>query len=169
MLRGTRKVELIISLLFAIPSQMMFTRTAYLQNLQHQAAVCDRCFELIRGPWFHCIYCAKDYCEDCETLDAHDPTHIYLMFKSHVEMQLFRYVIDILISIVINSRDRWPWIHSLQALRCWPRASESYPSNRTARGLFIVILVIPSVFLLGGAWAWVNLFDVTVWSSLSYV
>ncbi|KAF8523621.1 hypothetical protein JB92DRAFT_2806879 [Gautieria morchelliformis] len=56
----------------------------YLQSLYHRTAVCDRCIEHIRGVWHHCAYCGSDLCEDCEAMDAHDKTHLFLVFKSMV-------------------------------------------------------------------------------------
>ncbi|KAI0675835.1 hypothetical protein C8Q78DRAFT_1066496 [Trametes maxima] len=62
----------------------------YLQNLTHQFAVCDRCMSHIRGEWHHCAYCPKDLCDSCAEVDTHDPTHLFVMFKSNVNMQIFR-------------------------------------------------------------------------------
>ncbi|KAI0352154.1 hypothetical protein OH77DRAFT_1428932 [Trametes cingulata] len=64
----------------------------YLQNLTHQFAVCDRCMSHIKGEWFHCAYCPKDLCDSCAEVDTHDPTHLFVVFKSNVNMQIFRYV-----------------------------------------------------------------------------
>lgn len=69
----------------------MDTRTGYLFNLTHQFAVCDRCMSHIRGEWFHCAYCPKDLCDSCAEVDTHDPTHLFVAFKSNVNMQIFRY------------------------------------------------------------------------------
>ncbi|CDO69770.1 hypothetical protein BN946_scf184766.g15 [Trametes cinnabarina] len=63
---------------------------AYLRNLMHQFAVCDRCMSHIRGEWFHCAYCPKDLCDSCAEVDTHDPTHLFIVFKSNVNMQIFR-------------------------------------------------------------------------------
>ncbi|KAL1941300.1 hypothetical protein VTO73DRAFT_7512 [Trametes versicolor] len=62
----------------------------YLFNLTHQFAVCDRCMSHIRGEWFHCAYCPKDLCDSCAEVDTHDPTHLFVAFKSNVNMQIFR-------------------------------------------------------------------------------
>ncbi|KAF8587942.1 hypothetical protein K439DRAFT_1385302 [Ramaria rubella] len=59
----------------------------YIQSLYHRTAVCDRCIEHIRGVWLHCAYCGSDLCEDCEAIGGHDKTHVFLMFKSMVNMQ----------------------------------------------------------------------------------
>ncbi|OCH91479.1 hypothetical protein OBBRIDRAFT_775021 [Obba rivulosa] len=64
--------------------------TDYLRGVYHSRAVCDRCMQRIRGTWFHCAYCPRDLCEVCEELDEHDKTHVFIMFKSAVDMQLFR-------------------------------------------------------------------------------
>lgn len=70
---------------------LMEPRTGYLFNLTHQFAVCDRCMSHIRGEWFHCAYCPKDLCDSCAEVDTHDPTHLFVAFKSNVNMQIFRY------------------------------------------------------------------------------
>ncbi|EMD39291.1 hypothetical protein CERSUDRAFT_112939 [Gelatoporia subvermispora B] len=62
----------------------------YLTGVYHARAVCDRCMSRIGGIWFHCAYCPRDLCEICEELDEHDKTHVFIMFKSTVDMQLFR-------------------------------------------------------------------------------
>ncbi|KAH9849944.1 hypothetical protein C2E23DRAFT_736443 [Lenzites betulinus] len=62
----------------------------YLQNLTHKFAVCDRCMSHIKGEWFHCAYCPKDLCDSCAEVDTHDPTHLFVVFKSNVNMQIFR-------------------------------------------------------------------------------
>ncbi|OBZ73842.1 ZZ-type zinc finger-containing protein P35G2.11c [Grifola frondosa] len=64
--------------------------TEYLRSLLHNNAVCDRCFERIKGKWFRCAYCPKDLCEACEGMDTHDDTHVFMVFKSSVDMQAFR-------------------------------------------------------------------------------
>ena len=45
----------------------------------------------IVGKWYRCAFCAKDLCADCEELDTHDNTHVFLVFKAPVDMQAFRY------------------------------------------------------------------------------
>ncbi|KAF9245358.1 hypothetical protein BU15DRAFT_85673 [Melanogaster broomeanus] len=62
----------------------------YLSFLVHSTALCDRCMERIRGAWFRCAYCAKDLCGDCEALDTHDETHVFVVFKAPVDMPQFR-------------------------------------------------------------------------------
>ncbi|KAG2150275.1 uncharacterized protein EDB93DRAFT_342312 [Suillus bovinus] len=56
----------------------------------HSTALCDRCMERIQGAWYHCAYCAKDLCGECESLDTHDETHIFVVFKAPVDMVQFR-------------------------------------------------------------------------------
>ncbi|KAI6126476.1 hypothetical protein EV401DRAFT_2148272 [Pisolithus croceorrhizus] len=62
----------------------------YLSFLVHSAALCDRCMERIRGAWHRCAYCAKDLCGDCEAVDTHDETHVFVIFKAPVDMPRFR-------------------------------------------------------------------------------
>ena len=62
----------------------------YLKTLTHAFAVCDRCMLHIVGEWFHCAYCPKDLCDSCAEVDTHDNTHLFVVFKSDVNMQIFR-------------------------------------------------------------------------------
>lgn len=62
----------------------------YLSFLVHSAALCDRCMERIRGAWYRCAYCGKDLCGDCEAVDTHDETHVFVVFKAPVDMPRFR-------------------------------------------------------------------------------
>ncbi|KAH0836543.1 hypothetical protein J3R83DRAFT_8216 [Lanmaoa asiatica] len=62
----------------------------YLSFLVHSTALCDRCLDRICGAWFRCAYCAKDLCGDCEALDTHDETHLFIVFKAPVDMPQFR-------------------------------------------------------------------------------
>ncbi|KAG1723842.1 uncharacterized protein EDB91DRAFT_1166836 [Suillus paluster] len=62
----------------------------YLYHLVHSTALCDRCMERIQGAWYRCAYCAKDLCGECESLDTHDETHIFVVFKAPVDMVYFR-------------------------------------------------------------------------------
>jgi hypothetical protein len=64
----------------------------YLRNLLHSAIACDRCMERIRGEWYWCAYCAKDLCDEHEEVDTHDNTHVFIVFKSAVDMGAFKYV-----------------------------------------------------------------------------
>ncbi|KAF9525381.1 hypothetical protein CPB83DRAFT_859742 [Crepidotus variabilis] len=62
----------------------------YLIALVHSAALCDRCMTPIQGEWFRCCYCARDLCDGCEDVDTHDDTHVFIVFKSIVDMQSFK-------------------------------------------------------------------------------
>lgn len=66
--------------------------TDYLPRIRHPAALCDRCVDHIYGTWYRCANCDTDLCEDCEQMSIHDPTHVFLMIKSVVDMGKFRYV-----------------------------------------------------------------------------
>lgn len=70
--------------------------TAYLQTIQNRSAVCDRCVQRITGEWFRCVYCHKDLCEECEALDSHDASHLFIVFKSVVDTALLRYTYNLL-------------------------------------------------------------------------
>ena len=63
---------------------------AYLRDLTHSFALCDRHMIRIVGKWYRCAFCAKDLCAECEALDSHDNTHVFLVFKAPVDMQAFR-------------------------------------------------------------------------------
>ncbi|KAI0251773.1 hypothetical protein BJV78DRAFT_407146 [Lactifluus subvellereus] len=67
----------------------------YLQDLTHAFAFCDRHMKRIVGKWFRCAFCPKDLCADCEVLDTHDNTHVFLVFKAPVDMQAFRHFADL--------------------------------------------------------------------------
>ncbi|KAH9172965.1 hypothetical protein EDB89DRAFT_2069195 [Lactarius sanguifluus] len=58
--------------------------TAYLRDLKHNFALCDRHVSRGRivGKWYRCAFCAKDLCADCEALDTHDSTHAFLVLKA---------------------------------------------------------------------------------------
>lgn len=58
--------------------------SAYLLDVVHNAALCDQCMDTIQGEWYRCVYCAKDLCDVCEALDAHDARHFFYVFKSAV-------------------------------------------------------------------------------------
>ena len=57
---------------------------AYLADLTHNSAVCDRCMTRIQGEWFRCVYCGMDLCDSCETLDSHANAHFFMVFKALV-------------------------------------------------------------------------------------
>jgi len=61
----------------------------YLRTIEHRNTLCDRCIEPIRGEWYRCANCDADLCEDCEGVGVHDPTHVFLVFKSSVDMKSF--------------------------------------------------------------------------------
>lgn len=67
----------------------------YLYHLVHSTALCDRCLERIQGAWYRCAYCAKDLCGECESLDTHDQTHIFVVFKAPVDMVQFRQIANL--------------------------------------------------------------------------
>ncbi|KAF9069787.1 hypothetical protein BDP27DRAFT_674584 [Rhodocollybia butyracea] len=68
--------------------------TDYLKSIIHPAAVCDLCFTRIQGAWFHCAHCAKDFCSGCESVDTHDDTHVFLVFKTLIDMKILRCVLN---------------------------------------------------------------------------
>ncbi|KAI9433568.1 hypothetical protein H4582DRAFT_987905 [Lactarius indigo] len=68
---------------------------AYLRDLTHGFALCDRHMQRIVGKWYRCAFCAKDLCADCEVLDTHDGTHLFLVFKAPVDMHAFRHFADL--------------------------------------------------------------------------
>jgi len=85
----------LLPLLYKIPvgpssGTMTTDPKAYLSSLVHSSALCDRCMTPIQGEWFRCGYCARDLCDACEDVDTHDDTHVFLVFKSQVDMQTFR-------------------------------------------------------------------------------
>lgn len=73
-------------------SPLVFTGfvLAYLRDLTHSFALCDRHMIRIVGKWYRCAFCAKDLCAECEALDSHDNTHVFLVFKAPVDMQAFQ-------------------------------------------------------------------------------
>ena len=62
----------------------------YLQTLTHNSALCDRCMTRIKGEWFRCAYCALDLCDSCEAVDTHDETHVFMVLKAEVDMDIFK-------------------------------------------------------------------------------
>ncbi|KAJ7464640.1 hypothetical protein FB451DRAFT_1264153 [Mycena latifolia] len=71
------------------PPPGMDPRT-YLSSLEHSSAVCDRCMSGIQGVWFRCAYCGVDFCDACEAVDTHNDSHIFMAFKSPVDMQALK-------------------------------------------------------------------------------
>jgi len=67
----------------------------YLSSVKHDSAICDRCIEPIHGEWFRCANCEADLCEDCEQVGVHDARHVFLVFKSTMNMQKFRRAVDL--------------------------------------------------------------------------
>ncbi|KAF8659852.1 hypothetical protein AX16_001737 [Volvariella volvacea WC 439] len=63
---------------------------AYLKNVKHKTALCDICYVHITGEWFHCVYCARDVCDEHEPMDTHDKTHIFMVLKAPVNMRAFK-------------------------------------------------------------------------------
>ncbi|KAF4569913.1 hypothetical protein EYR40_008893 [Pleurotus pulmonarius] len=70
--------------------QDLYNPRGYLRSLRHGTALCDCCMNHIQGEWYRCAYCGRDLCEDCESIDAHDETHIFMMFKGPVDMNRFK-------------------------------------------------------------------------------
>jgi len=68
---------------------------AYLRDLMHAFALCDRHMMRIVGKWYRCTFCAKDLCADCEAIDTHDNSHVFLVFKAPVDMRAFRPFADL--------------------------------------------------------------------------
>lgn len=48
----------------------------------------------ITGAWYRCAVCARsfDLCSDCHDTIEHDKDHVFVVFKSDVDMQTFRSV-----------------------------------------------------------------------------
>ncbi|KAH9056728.1 hypothetical protein EDB87DRAFT_1635124 [Lactarius vividus] len=64
---------------------------AYLRDLTHAFARCDRHTRRIVGKWYRCAFCARDLCADCEVFDTHDSTHVFLVLKAPVDMKVSRH------------------------------------------------------------------------------
>jgi len=69
--------------------------TEYLKSLHHPSSLCDICMERITGEWYRCVYCAKDLCCDHERIDAHDRNHLFIVFKSLVDLPQYRNFTDL--------------------------------------------------------------------------
>lgn len=78
-----------------LPPEAMSDPRAYLQTIVHRVALCDRCIQRISGEWYHCAYCAKDLCDECEAMDSHDASHLFVVFKSVVDMAILRTLTDV--------------------------------------------------------------------------
>ncbi|KAF8889281.1 hypothetical protein BD779DRAFT_1520749 [Infundibulicybe gibba] len=65
----------------------------YYKKLLHPGAKCNRCIgrsDCIKGVWFRCANCPDmDLCDQCMEEDSHDANHIFLVFKSLVDMTAF--------------------------------------------------------------------------------
>jgi hypothetical protein len=85
----------IVPILYKAPVGSGSYSPDYLKSVFHSSAVCDRCMTRIQGAWFRCAYCAKDLCDACEELDTHDDKHIFIVFKSPVDMLVFRRFTDL--------------------------------------------------------------------------
>ena len=63
----------------------------------------------IVGKWYRCAFCPKDLCADCEELDTHDNTHVFLVFKAPVDLEAFRcavrHFISSLTDVILLNRD----------------------------------------------------------------
>lgn len=67
----------------------------YLSTLRHPTTLCDWCVERIEGKWYRCAYCDKDLCSACEAIDVHDDSHVFVVFKSEVDMRSLRNFSDL--------------------------------------------------------------------------
>ncbi|GBE89623.1 hypothetical protein BKA93DRAFT_759516 [Sparassis latifolia] len=63
---------------------------AYLKDLFHNSLLCDCCMMKIQGAWYRCAYCGRDLCEVCQEIDTHDNAHAFVVFKSSVDMHMFK-------------------------------------------------------------------------------
>jgi hypothetical protein len=57
--------------------------------------LCDECggFKPLRGEWYWCLQCGRDLCAVHEAVDAHDDTHVFVLFKSAVNIDAFRFAV----------------------------------------------------------------------------
>ncbi|OCF60275.1 hypothetical protein L486_02955 [Kwoniella mangroviensis CBS 10435] len=71
--------------------------TAYLKHVLHRETLCDVHGDQIRGVWLRCCHCAAGYdvCQEAERASDHDPTHVFVLFKSRVDMNAFRAFADL--------------------------------------------------------------------------
>jgi hypothetical protein len=108
----------------------------YLRELLHQAVACDLCMERISGPWYWCVYCAKDLCEQHEQVDTHDPTHVFVKYKGEVDTRAFQYVSSRTISLRIQLT-----MGSSQKSFHQCGSKQLSAANRTVCGLLHVVYV----------------------------
>ncbi|KAJ7574428.1 hypothetical protein C8J56DRAFT_1008024 [Mycena floridula] len=78
-----------------LPKLYCSSRDFYLEQLLHRSALCDRCMTYIQGCWFRCAYCGIDLCTECEDMDSHDDTHIFIVFKSLINIEIFHSFADL--------------------------------------------------------------------------
>ena len=62
--------------------------------------------EKIKGEWFRCAYCAKDYCDVCESLNAHNRKHFFFVFKAPVS---YAVLLDAFVSLISDAPPRLIW------------------------------------------------------------
>ncbi|KAJ3532820.1 hypothetical protein NMY22_g7592 [Coprinellus aureogranulatus] len=62
----------------------------YLKDLVHRAVLCDNCMNKVEGEWFHCACCPIDLCDQCESVDTHDTGHAFVVFKSTIDIKVYR-------------------------------------------------------------------------------
>lgn len=108
---------------------------AYLQNIEHNATLCDCCMEKIRGEWYRCAYCSKDLCNFCERIDEHDRTHLFFVFKAPVDMRTLRWVQE------IRSLSKTSWRVSFQDL-CESGQQRTAASVKASSILQLILHVI---------------------------
>ncbi|KAI0339660.1 hypothetical protein BDW22DRAFT_1335795 [Trametopsis cervina] len=93
----------------------LVTLLEYLRDVVNTSAVCDRCMNRIAGEWFRCVYCAKDFCDSCESFDTHNDKHFFVVFKSVVRTfvlsLLLRYKLNGGLRLQINM-SRFRYVHS---------------------------------------------------------
>ncbi|KAJ3872631.1 hypothetical protein F5051DRAFT_421058 [Lentinula edodes] len=80
--------------------------TGYLLSIIHPKVRCDCCYTEIQGAWFHCANCGKDLCSTCEKIDTHNDSHVFLVFKALVDMQ-------ILGNLIVNTEKPVPVLKNL--------------------------------------------------------
>ncbi|KAH7097192.1 hypothetical protein BKA62DRAFT_717274 [Auriculariales sp. MPI-PUGE-AT-0066] len=71
--------------------------TAFFKHNAHPSTLCDWCITQIEGNWYRCTDCGKDLCEACETskLLEHDDRHVFMVFRSQVDMVALSIIIDL--------------------------------------------------------------------------
>ncbi|CDZ96260.1 Uncharacterized conserved protein, contains ZZ-type Zn-finger [Phaffia rhodozyma] len=76
----------------ALKNRNLNNPTMYLNHLYHPSTVCDLCMTPISGKWYRCAVCEAsfDLCADCHGSANHDKDHVFVVFKSNVDMSAFR-------------------------------------------------------------------------------